>query len=97
MDGLDIFYLISAIVLLVGAIVLVVIILIQSNSDKGLSGTIAGGAQTFYGKNKGKSVEKKLLILTIVVTIVFAILSLVIYTTTATDSLYGLLKAIYGK
>ena len=96
MEGLDIFYLISAIVLLVSAIVLVVIILIQSNSDKGLSGTIAGGAETFYGKNKGKSVEKKLLITTIIVTVVFAILSLVIYTTTATDYMYGLFKAIYG-
>ena len=60
METPEIIRLISAVVLLVGAIVLVVIVLFQSNSAKGLSGAIAGGSETFYGKNKGKSVEKKL-------------------------------------
>lgn len=94
MTGWDIFYLVAAIVLLIGAIVLVAIILIQSNSSKGLSGTIAGGSETFYGKNKGKSAEKKLMVATIVITCVFVVFSLVMYATTATDSLYGLWKQI---
>ena len=70
--------LISAIVLILGSIALVVIVLVQSNSAKGLSGAIAGGSETYFGKNKKKSIEKKLLIITIVVAIVFATISLVV-------------------
>ena len=65
--------------MLISAIVLVVVILIQSNSSKGLSGAIAGGSDTFYGRNKGKSIDKKLMIVTIVLTVVFALLSLAVF------------------
>ncbi len=83
MTGLEIFYLIAGIVLLIGAIVLVVMVLLQSNSSKGLSGTIAGGSETYFGKNKKKSIEKKLLIATIIVAIVFCVLALVVFALTA--------------
>jgi preprotein translocase subunit SecG len=79
MDTREIFYLVSSIILLISAIVLVVVILIQSNSSKGLSGAIAGGSDTFYGRNKGKSIDKKLMIVTIVLTVVFAVLSLAVF------------------
>ena len=78
-QGKEIFYLIASIVLLLSAIVLIVAVLIQSNSSKGLSGAIAGGSDTFYGRNKGKSIDKKLTIVTIVLAIVFGIISLSIY------------------
>lgn len=78
MGAYEIAMLISAIVLILGSIALVVIVLIQSNSAKGLSGAIGGGSETYFGKNKKKSIEKKLLIITIVIAIVFAALSLVI-------------------
>ena len=77
--GREIFYLIASIVLLLSAIVLIVIVLIQSNSSKGLSGAIAGGSDTFYGRTKGNSIEKKLTIVTIAVAVAFAIISLTIY------------------
>lgn len=73
------FYLIAGILLLIAAIVLVVVIIIQSNSSKGLSGAIAGGSETFYGRNKGKSIDKKLMIVTIAVTVAFAILTLAVF------------------
>ena len=78
-QGKEIFYLIASIVLLLSAIVLIVAVLIQSNSSKGLSGAIAGGSDTFYGRNKGKSIDKKLTIVTIVLAVVFGIISLSIY------------------
>ena len=78
-QGKEIFFLIASIVLLISAIVLIVVVLIQSNSAKGLSGAIAGGSDTFYGRTKGKSIEKKLAIVTIVIAIAFAIISLSIY------------------
>ena len=61
------------------AIFLVIIILMQPGNTAGL-GEIAGGAETFLGKNKAKTVEGKLKIATVVVAIVFvlAILALTI-------------------
>lgn len=58
---------------------LVVAVLLQSSKSKGISGTIAGGAETFFGKNKGKSIDKKLTLLTTIVSIVFVVVVLVVY------------------
>ena len=52
--------LILGIVLLVAAIFLVVAVLMQNGKSRRLSGTIAGGAETFFGKEKGKAIDKKL-------------------------------------
>ena len=78
-SGIEIFFFISSIVLILAAITLIVIVLIQSNHAKGLSGTIAGGQETFYGKNKGNSLEKKLMIVTIVVASVFVLLAVTVF------------------
>lgn len=67
------------IVLLVFAIALIVLVLIQSGKDKQLSGTIAGAAETFFGKSKTADNEKKLSIATTVLSIVFAVIVLVMY------------------
>lgn len=71
--------LIFGIILLVLAAALVVLVLLQSDSDSKLSGTIAGGADTFYGKTKGADKNKILTIATAVVGAVFAVLVLVMY------------------
>ncbi len=70
---------ILGIVLLVFAIALVVLVLFQSGKDKRLSGTIAGAAETFFGKSKAADNEKKLTIATTILSIVFAIVVLVMY------------------
>ena len=71
--------LIFGIILLVLAAALVVLVLLQSDSDSKLSGTIAGGADTFYGKTKGADKNKILTIATAAVGAVFAVLVLVMY------------------
>ena len=48
---------IIGIALLLMAIFLVVAILMQSGKDKRLSGTIAGGAETFFGKEKASTMD----------------------------------------
>lgn len=53
-------------ILILLAVALVVLILLQSAKDKRLSGTIAGGAETFFGKTKGTGVDKLLSKLTII-------------------------------
>lgn len=52
-------YLLGA-VLIISAILITVIVLMQEGRSQGLSGAIAGGAETFLGKSKGRSIEAKL-------------------------------------
>lgn len=76
---MNVFEIIIGIVLLIMAIFLVAAILMQSGKDKRLSGTIAGGAETFFGKSKASTMDKMLSKVTTIVAIVFAVLVLVMY------------------
>ena len=67
-----------AIILLVAAVFLVVAVLMQSGKDHNLSGTISGGADTFFGKSKGKTIDKILSKVTTVVAILFVLLVIVV-------------------
>ena len=67
------------ILLLVSAVFLVVAVLMQNGKSHGLSGAISGGAETFFGKQKGSTIEKRLSKLTTVVAIIFVIIVLVMY------------------
>lgn len=67
------------IILLVGAVFLVVAVLMQHGKAKNLSGTIAGGAETFFGKTKGRAIDKVLSTVTSVVAVVFVALVIAVY------------------
>lgn len=67
------------IILLVLAVALVVLVLMQSGKEKNLSGSIAGGAETFFGKSKGSDISKKLSVITTVLAIVFVLLVIAMY------------------
>ena len=51
---------ILAVLLILSSVILTVVILMQESRQAGLSGAIAGGADTFFGKNKGRTIEAKL-------------------------------------
>ena len=70
---------VMGIALVVMAVFLVIVVLMQSGKDKRLSGTIAGGADTYFGKGKGQSRDKILARVTTVVSILFAILAVATY------------------
>lgn len=58
---------------------LIVLVMKQNKDDSGASGTIVGAsANNFYEKNKGKTTEGKIKTATIVLMVVFAILSIAI-------------------
>ena len=67
------------IALLVLAAVLSVLVMMQGGKDKKLSGAIAGGSDSFYGKTKGTDRSKVLSVVTSIVAIVFVILVFVSY------------------
>lgn len=82
------------IVLIIAAVFLVVSVLMQSGKSHNLSGTIAGGAETFFGKTKGSTIDKKLSKLTTIVAIVFVVLVLISYLMQDTVDLNDLQQAI---
>lgn len=65
------------VVLLVTSLALVAMVLLQEGRQQGLSGAIAGGAETFLGKGKSKTIEQKLVKITKILAIIFFVLSLV--------------------
>ena len=54
---------------------IIVIVLLQSGKQAGLSGSIAGGAETFFGKNKGRTIDALLSKYTAVAAIGFLVTS----------------------
>lgn len=57
---------------------LIAVVMLQSGKSAGLSGAIAGGADTFLAKNKAKSADARLARMTKWVAIVFMVLTLVL-------------------
>lgn len=68
----------ASIILIIASLVLIASILLQSGKSAGLSGEIAGGAESIWGKNKGRSYEGLLEKLTTVSAVLFIVVSLVL-------------------
>ena len=66
-------------VLLVSAAFIVVAVLLQKSNEDGLSGTIAGGAETFYGKDKSANADRALYKWTLIASIIFAVAVLAVF------------------
>ena len=65
-------------VLLVCALIITGAVVLQK-SNEGLSGTIAGGSETYYGKDKSNQTGKKLFKITLVASLIFAVAVLAVY------------------
>ncbi len=76
---METYEIVCGIILLVAAVFLIFAVLMQSGKSKKLSGTIAGGAETFFGKTKGKAMDKILSKLTTIIAIVFVLLVVILY------------------
>lgn len=57
---------------------LVVVVLMQEGKSAGLSGSISGVAETYWGKNKGRSMEGALVKFTKALAVGFIVLSVVL-------------------
>ena len=76
---METFKLIITIIQLIVSVGLVCIVLFQSGKRSGLSGAIAGAADTFMSKTKAKSADAVLAKATKWVAIAFAVLTLLLY------------------
>lgn len=66
------------IILAIASIVLIVSILFQSGSSKGLSGSITGGAEQLFGAKKAKGYDAILSKVTVVGAVVFMLVALIL-------------------
>ena len=72
-------YIALTILQLLSALAVTVIVLFQSGKRSGLSGAIAGGSDTFFGKGKSGRKDRTLRILTTVLSTVFFVLIVALY------------------
>ena len=72
------FTLIFVALLFIAAIIAILVVLFQKSNSDGIQG-ITATSETFYGKNKGRSIESKLKKWAWISLIVLGILSIVVY------------------
>ena len=63
------------VLLILASLAIIVIVMMQKSRVDGLSGAIAGGSDTFFGKNKGRTLEARLAKITRYLAIVFFVLA----------------------
>ena len=69
--------LVISIIYVVLGIAISVVILMQEGKSQGL-GAIAGAADTYWGKNKGRSMEGKLVKITKILVILFVVIAVIL-------------------
>lgn len=66
-----------AIAVIIVSVIIVALVMLQESKQQGLSGAIGGAAETFFGKNKGRTMEAKLAKFTKIAGAIFFVLALV--------------------
>ena len=68
---------ILSIVYIIACVVLIIVVLMQESKEQGL-GAISGAAESYWGKNKGRSMEGKLVKTTAILSVVFIAVALIL-------------------
>ena len=58
------------------SLVLIFVVILQSGRSAGITGEVAGGAETFFGKNKARTLNGMLGRMTTIAAIIFVVTSL---------------------
>ncbi|MBR7143077.1 MAG: preprotein translocase subunit SecG [Clostridia bacterium] len=69
------FQIVMGIVQIILCIAVVLVVLLQSSKNSRVSGTIMGGAETFFGKSKAKDMDSKLSTITAILAGAIALIS----------------------
>ncbi|MGN0514833.1 MAG: preprotein translocase subunit SecG [Lachnospiraceae bacterium] len=59
-------------------VIITMVVLLQEGKSAGLSGSISGAAESYWGKNKGRSMEGKLEKATKILAVLFFVLAVVL-------------------
>ena len=63
---------------IIDCIALTVVVLMQEGKQAGLTGAISGAAESYWGKNKGRSMEGGLVLATRIMAVLFVVFSLLL-------------------
>lgn len=74
---MEILRIVLTVLYIIACLALVVIVLLQEGKSAGL-GAISGAAETYWGKNKGRSMEGKLVKITTILAIAFIVFAIVL-------------------
>ena len=74
---MEVLRIVLSILYIIGCIALVVVVLMQEGKAAGL-GAIGGAAETYWGKNKGRSMEGKLVKITTWLAVGFIVIAIVL-------------------
>ena len=66
------------VLLVIVSLALIAVVLLQSGKSAGLSGAISGGAEQLFGKQKARGLDLILHRITVVLTVIFFILTITI-------------------
>lgn len=69
---------ILTVIFAIDCIALTVVVLMQEGKQQGLGGTISGAADSYWGKNKGRSMEGALVKITTGLAVGFMVLAVVL-------------------
>ena len=69
--------LVLSIVEVIACVFLTVVVLLQQGARQGLSGSIAGGADTFFGQSKASNMQRTLCRLTTAIGVIFVVIAVV--------------------
>ncbi|UAC47800.1 preprotein translocase subunit SecG [Bacillus aquiflavi] len=71
-------YTFLVVLLVIVSISLIIVVLLQSGKNAGLSGAISGGAEQLFGKQKARGLDLVLHRITIVLSVLFFILTIAV-------------------
>ena len=78
MSAADIIRIVLMGIFILVCIALSIVVLMQESKQQGLSGTISGAADTYWGRNKGRSMEGKLVLFTKILGVAFFVLAAIL-------------------
>jgi len=71
-------YGVAVVLLVIISIALITLVVMQSGKSEGLSGAISGGAEQLFGKKKARGIDAVLNRATIIVSVIFFLLTFLI-------------------
>lgn len=69
---------VATVIFMIVSFIITVVILLQEGKQAGLTGAISGAAESYWGKNKGRSMEGKLEKITKICIVLFFVLSIIL-------------------
>ncbi len=74
----EIFNTVVGIIQIIVSVVLIISVLMQSAKKEGMAGIVGGASETFFGKNKGRTLDSKFAVITTASAIIFLITSVLL-------------------